>query len=332
MPINFKNQTITTNKEYKMKKALLALLSATLLFTVITPAQAEDQKVLAIIDTAINSTKFSSIIQEVCYTTVKSATPSQDMSCPNGQLFMEGPGAASAPWPTTGTTFLNNDTYHGDAMVKAALAIDPTIKIVFVRFVDVAKNGNSRGDIKALSLAIDWVSKNASKYGIDALSISQSSIDANNLLQCTSNSTVINAIASLNKNNIPTFAATGNDKSKTVVGFPACVSGVVGVGGLTGQVYQGAQVSELATNSGPGIDIVARGDVNITKYNGSPYTLAGSSGSTAVASATYLGKNSPKNSEQYLKSLPLISVTFPYKDAKNVLLYSPVVSMPDGSK
>ena len=108
-----------------MKKALLALLSATLLFTVITPAQAEDQKVLAIIDTAINSTKFSSIIQEVCYTTVKSATPSQDMSCPNGQLSMEGKGAASAVWPKS----LSSGDYHGDLMVRSALAVNKDIKI-----------------------------------------------------------------------------------------------------------------------------------------------------------------------------------------------------------
>jgi hypothetical protein len=82
MPISFKNQTITTNKEYKMKKTLLALLSTTLLFSVVSPAQAEDQKVLAIIDTAINSTKFNSIIQEACFTTVKSKVASQNMSCP----------------------------------------------------------------------------------------------------------------------------------------------------------------------------------------------------------------------------------------------------------
>jgi hypothetical protein len=50
-----------------MKKTLLALLSAVLLITVVQPAQAEDQKVLAIIDSAINSNNFPSIIQEAFF-------------------------------------------------------------------------------------------------------------------------------------------------------------------------------------------------------------------------------------------------------------------------
>jgi hypothetical protein len=37
-----------------MKKTLLALLSIALAFTAMQPSQAQDQKVLAIIDTAIN--------------------------------------------------------------------------------------------------------------------------------------------------------------------------------------------------------------------------------------------------------------------------------------
>ena len=48
-----------------MKKVLLALLSIALAFTALAPAQAEDQKVLAIIDSAINSKNFPSIIHEV---------------------------------------------------------------------------------------------------------------------------------------------------------------------------------------------------------------------------------------------------------------------------
>ena len=90
-----------------MKKALLALLSIGIAFTAIQPAQAEDQKVLAIIDSAINSKNFPSIIHEVCFTKVKSLDPNQNMSCPNGELFMEGPGAASAPWPVS----INNATH-----------------------------------------------------------------------------------------------------------------------------------------------------------------------------------------------------------------------------
>jgi hypothetical protein len=299
MPSSFKNQTINNNKEKTMKKVLLSLLTIVLAFTAIAPAQAQDEKVLAIIDTAINSNKFSSIIHEVCFTTIKSNDPKQNMSCPNGELFMEGKGAASAPWPAN----INNATYHGDSMVKAALTINPNLKIVFIRFNDVTSLGNSRGDIRALTSAMDWVSKNAGKYSIDALSISQSSVSATNLALCSTHALAINAVALLSASNIPVFAATGNDRRKDVVGFPSCINGVIGVGAL-GNATQ----LEGLTNTGPGLDMVAPGKVTITKYNGSTIDTAGSSVATAVASASYVNKNTHKTFGEYLMSLPKILI------------------------
>ena len=309
-----------------MKKTLLALLSAVLLITVTQPAQAEDQKVLALIDSAINSNNFSSIIHEVCFTTVKSSNPSQDMSCPNGQLFMEGPGAASAPWPlqidkTTklpipGLFDVNNATFHGDAMVKAAIATDPNIKIVFIRFNDVTSKGNSRGDAKALTLAIDWVSKNYSKYSIDALSISQSGVSTDTktktrvLHSSCSDMTTANAVSQLSANNIPTFAATGNDALTNLVGFPACVPGVLGVGALNSLT-----MFEKITNRGPGLDLVALGKVSITKYGGSKTDIFGTSTATIVTSSSYVAKNTNKTFTDYISLLPKVTisgVSYPY--------------------
>ena len=282
-----------------MKKVLLSVLAATLMLTVTVPAQAEDQKVLAIIDSAINSNNFPSIIYEACFTTVKSKIVSEDMSCPNGELFMEGKGSASAPWPKS----INNATYHGDTMVKSALTVNPNLKIVFIRFNDVTSLGNSRGDAKALALAIDWVSKNASKYSIDALSISQSSVSVGNLALCSTDTVTINAVASLNTSNIPVFVATGNDRRQDVVGFPSCVSGVVGVGALANNTQL-----EKATNTGPGLDMVAPGKVRVTKYNGSPVDTAGSSVATVVSAASYVNRNTFRTFGEYLSSLPKILV------------------------
>ncbi len=283
-----------------MKKTLLAILSAVLVITTVQPSQANDQKVLAIIDTAINSNNFPQIIHEVCFTTVKSKIVSQNMSCPNGELFMEGKGAASAPWPTS----VNNATYHGDSMVKSALTVDPNIKIVFIRFNDVTSLGNSRGDVKALVAAIDWVSKNANRYSIDALSISQSSISADNLSRCTTDRATISAVASLNTINVPVFAATGNDRRRDVVGFPSCVSGVIGVGAM-GNATQ----LEAATNTGPGLDMVAVTGVNITKYNGSPAVAFGSSVATAVSAASYVSKNTKPTFLEYINGLLKVSLS-----------------------
>ena len=282
-----------------MKKVLLPIFATALMLTVTNTAQAEDQKVLAIIDSAINSTNFPSIIQEVCFTTVKSNIPTQDMSCPNKELFMEGKGAASAPWPAA----LNNATYHGDSMVKSALTVNPNLKIVFIRFNDVTSLGNSRGDAKALRLAFDWVAKNASKYSIDAVSISQSSVSVDNLKLCTTDTVVINSVTSLNAQNIPVFAATGNDKRKDVVGFPSCVNNVIGVGALGNETQL-----EAATNTGIGLDMVAPGKVSITKYNGSPTDTAGSSVATAISAASYVNRNTFKTFGEYLVSLPKILI------------------------
>jgi hypothetical protein len=298
LPSSFKNQTIK-NKENKMKKTLLALLSIAIAFTAVAPAQAQDERVLAIIDSAINSNNFPSIIHEVCFTTVKSTNPKENMSCPNGELFMEGKGAASAPWPAS----VNNATYHGDSMVKAALTVNPNLKIVFVRFNDVTSLGNSRGDVKALASAINWVSQNAAKYSIDALSISQSTVSTGNLALCSTDKVVINAVASLNINNIPVFVATGNDRRRDVVGFPSCVNGAIGVGAL-GNATQ----LEAATNTGPGLDMVAPGKVRITKYNGSPTDTAGSSVATVVSAASYVNRNTFKTFGEYLTSLPKILI------------------------
>lgn len=282
-----------------MKKALLAILSALFVISTVQPVQANDERVLAIIDTAINSNNFPQIIHEVCFTTVKSKIASQNMSCPNGELFMEGKGAASAPWPTS----VNNATYHGDAMVKSALTVNPNLKIVFIRFNDVTSLGNSRGDARALALAFDWVSKNAAKYSIDALSVSQSSVSTGNLALCTRDTVTINAVSSLNASNIPVFVAVGNDRRRDVVGFPSCVSGVTGVGAL-GSATQ----LEAATNTGPGLDMVAPGSVQITKYNGSPTSTAGSSVATAVSAASYVSRNTFKTFTEYFSSLSKILI------------------------
>jgi hypothetical protein len=228
------------------------------------------------------------------------------MSCPNGELFMEGKGAASAPWPlqpNSSNFNVNNPTFHGDSMVKSALTIDPSLKIVFIRFNDVTMLGNSRGDVRALTQAIDWVSKNAAKYSIDALSISQSSVSVSNLALCTSQTTTINAVASLNANNIPVFVATGNDRRRDVVGFPSCVNGVIGVGALSN-----ATNLETATNTGPGLDMVAPGRVTITKYNGSRTDTSGSSVATVLSAASYVNRNTFKTFGEYLSSLPKILI------------------------
>ena len=293
-----------------MKKAILALLSIAIAFTAMQPSQAEDQKVLAIIDTAIDSSKFPSVIYEVCFTA--------NYSCPNKLNSMEGPGSANAViWHKT----ITNSIYHGHNMAAGALAVSPNIKIVFIRVYNVTDLGNSStsSDGEPIRLALEWVNKNASKYSIDAVSISQSGINTKtkSLHSGCTNPLILNPflneVSQLTVKNIPVFAATGNDSLSNIVGFPSCVEGVVGVGALaafprTPSVYQNFAG---VTNKGPGLDLVAPGDIAITRYDGTKSATSSTSGATVIAASAYVSRSNNSPFSEYAKTLSKV-LNFPY--------------------
>lgn len=274
-----------------MKKLVIVALSAVLAVMAVEPAHAQDQKVLAIIDTAVDSKKIPAVIHEVCITL--------DSTCPNGKNFMEGTGAAN---PKTWPANLGASTYHGYNMTQAALAINPNLKVVFIRVSTFHGNGSMNGI--NISQASKWLSENASRFSIDAVSISAASIERVPLASCLTDTVMINSVASLNNQNVPTFIATGNDRSTTVVGFPACVNGVIGVGSL-----QSSQTSLVpSTNRGIGLDLVTRGDIPVTMYNGvvAPSVVSQTSGATVIAAAKYITLNQSKTFSDFLSSLPKV--------------------------
>lgn len=287
-------KNIHLTKRKKMKKLLITLLSITTIIVPIQVAQAADEQVIAIIDTAIDSGKVPSVIYEACFT--------QNRSCPNKTNFMEGSGSANSHvWPTS----MLNATYHGHHMVSAALQTNPNMKVVFVRIANITDAGNSTNTPQALSQAIDWVSKNASRFSVDAVSISQSSISANNLKSCTTDSVVINGITSLNNQNIPSFIATGNDGKKDLVGFPSCVNGAVGVGAA----IPSGIIAPL-TNRGPGLDVLSVASMDIVRYNGTTATITGTSLSTVVAASLYV-QNKTTNVLDFISKFSKI-LTYPF--------------------
>jgi hypothetical protein len=279
-----------------MKKLVIVALSAVLAVMAIEPAHAEDQKVLAIIDTAVDSQKIPSVIHEVCFT--------NNNSCPNKSKFMEGIGAANATkWPVS----MLNATYHGHNMTQAALTVNPNLKVVFIRDSSMTALGNGLMQPKEFSLALEWLSQNAARFSIDAVSISAASISANNLKACSTDTATINSIASLNNQNIPTLIATGNNGPKSPVGFPACVDGAIGVGAI-GQ----SEVSLVpSTSRGVGLDVVARGDVQVVRYNGTSALVSATSGATVMAAAIYITNNTSKNFNEFSASLKKI-LGYPY--------------------
>lgn len=287
-----------------MKKLLTAVLLATTIIVPTQIAQAADEKVLAIIDTAIDSSKVPAVIYEACF-----AQSGTNTSCPNGTGFMEGKGAAVLQ-KTPSAASVNNFN-HGTNMTKTALLTSPDIKIVFIRIAHITDSGSMGvANPESISRAVDWVSKNASKYSIDAVSISQSFTTATNLLRCTSDSVIINAVSSLNNQSIPVFAATGNDRLTDKVGFPSCVSGIIGVGALAWskntKLPADYTIMSPVTNRGPGLDIVAQGEQEIGTVQ-----HTGTSVATAIAASLYVGKNTDKNVNNFISKFTRV-LTYPY--------------------
>jgi len=140
-----------------MKKAVGIVVSM-LVVVFLQPytAQANDQKVIAIIDTAMDSNKNASVIHEVCITTLTVNDPAR--YCPNGTQFQEGKGAANVrDWTISGID-------HGFNIAQVATNIDPNVKIVFIRISEITSARTIHNHGKSLANAVKWVSDNASRF------------------------------------------------------------------------------------------------------------------------------------------------------------------------
>jgi hypothetical protein len=265
-----------------MKKYFLMFLAMFLGLSTIS-AQAEDQKTLVIMDTAIDSSKFPNVIYEVCITT---------KSCTNGN---EGIGTANVD-----AKFWNiNGINHGHTVVSAALKANPSIKIIFIRITDVNKYPtfsaiHSNGAM--LSKGLEWVINNSNKFNIGAVSISQVR-DNFPKGTCPNDTSFASNTRSLKNMNIAVFSAVGNNAKWDHPSFPACIDGVYGVGATKPN-------GELAkyTHGGIGQDIVALGESDILDIKGSNVRIYGTSISTPVAAAILLGKHNGKNWDEIINS------------------------------
>ena len=288
-----------------MKKVAI-LLSLMLSVVFVQSAKAEDQQVLAIIDTAIDSNYVPNVIYELCFTL--------DNTCPNKTNFQEGRGSAAVKdWTIKGVD-------HGYNVTQVALRTNPNLKIVFIRISDEKVYDTFsmiRNDGGSLARAVDWISKNADKYSIDAISISQS---RSNFATgtCPNDKLLSDSVVSLNAKNIPTFVATGNDKKKDQVGYPACVDGVIGVGGLAFDKKSSTYVMAPITNVGPGLDVLAVGDDRIRPYlsyiRNLPtwiVDLSGTSIATPKIAAYYVNKKNSGNWNDIVSLLPKWGI-YPY--------------------
>jgi len=285
-----------------MKKAV-GLLVVVLGLTLVQPAQAAESQTIAIIDSAIDSSKFTNIVYEACFTLA---------TCPNGQMlkdskgtysFSEGKGTAAIK------DFSIKGADHGFNMSKIATVINPNIKIVFIRISDEKVYDTFsmiRNDGGSLARALAWVSNNSTKFNIKAVSISQSRSNFA-VGTCPVDTLFESSVATLKSNNIATFVATGNDSKKNQIGFPACVKGVYSVAGAVadGTVVPSSNINDTTSLvSRVCIDFVGAACLKIPDYRGVLTAMSGTSVATAVAASMAVGKIKTESWDVFIASLP----------------------------
>lgn len=285
-----------------MKKIVVILSALVMSLVTISPVQAQDQKVLAIIDTAIDSSRMPNIIHEVCFTYNK--------TCNNKAGYDEGPGSARInDWKIKGAL-------HGFSMAQVAVQADPSVKIVFIRISDEKVYDTFsmiRNDGGSMSRALEWVSNNTAKFNIKAVSISQSRSNFS-VGTCPSDKLFESSVAKLKVQNVPTFVATGNDGKKNQIGFPACVSGVVSVAGTdaNNNVIKSSNIN--ATTSLLASSCFAfnkQACVETVDYFGVARPVVGTSTATVLAATLAISKNTVGSFDQFLLTLPK-SNNYPY--------------------
>jgi hypothetical protein len=271
-----------------MKKTIIATLVAILSLSTFS-AQANDNKVIAIIDTELDASRFTNILHEVCIVS--------DSTCNNGSNFQEGPGSANIPnWKI-------RNAGHGHRVVYTANQIDSNVKIVFIRVAGTKYNASSV-HLPSLENASKWIVDNYSKYSIDAVSISLSTVAPG----CRVSNTFNQSVASLSSFNIPVFSAVGNSGNRSAIGWPACAPGVYSVGSLLGD-----ERVAPASSGGASAKIMSRICLSfnspvycnrVPDYFGVMRETQGSSISSPIAAVTLLSKWNGQPWSDLIKSMP----------------------------
>jgi hypothetical protein len=261
-------------------KLITAVLTLSLLSPVaISQASGADAPVLAILDTAIDTSLPNlqgKIVGEVCIL--------EYALCPNGTNFQEGSGSASMP----SAIIIKNGFDHGTLMASTAVQYNPNIKILFIKIIANTPEGLRKPTGEStISAALFWLRENAAKYNVKAVSISQGS---NGMLgksatdYCPTFPRTVTAVQALSAMSIPVFSAVGNTRSYSRIDWPSCIPDVVSVGA----VDQIGEIASYSNNDSALLDFFALGNMpavgpgNITK------NIAGTSSATQVAAATYL--------------------------------------------
>jgi hypothetical protein len=258
-----------------MKKIAVGII-AVLSLVLLQPVQAQPAKSIVIIDTAIDSSipeLKAKIVQEVCIL--------DRMTCPNGQKFQEGLGAATL----SPSQIYSNGFDHGTSMALVANKVNPDANIVFIRITGMKSNGTrDNTSVFDIEKALSWVILNKEKYNISSVSSSMGSrVLGTGLKYCPTNATHSGLVGNINKLlalNVPTIFSAGNNRDYKRIDFPACIEQSVAIGGATED-----NAMSPFSNAAPEVDFYF-----LEVFNVNNNTVRGTSASAAAFSA-YWAKN-----------------------------------------
>lgn len=282
----------------KITTALIAILlvvptasHAALKSTTIEPT-------LAILDTAIDTSLplfKDKIIQEVCLL--------ERGPCPNGQTYMEGPGAASMP----SDLIKQRGFDHGTQMTYIAIANNPNMKVVFIRIIGNNPNGVRQVATEAAVYnALQWVIDNKNKYNIKAVTMAQA---ARNFVAgtdyCPKTPITQSKIQSLVALGVPVFLPAGNDYDYTKINWPSCLPESIAVGAT----MPTKAVAVYTNYDSKLIDFFALGTTISYGPGNVKAPVAGTSASIQAAAASWIAISSAKPLLTYSELYDLISRT-----------------------
>ena len=261
-------------------KKIVALLVVSLAALAISPASANTQKTLVIIDSGINTELDwvkSTLVEEVCI--IEYGT------CPNGQKFMTGPGAAHVRYQDV----KDRAMHHGSQMYSVAVQVDPNVRVVFIRIVGMSAKGFANSyTMRSVQQALDWVDANAARLNVGAVSMSvgRSYKEAGCPIEASFQATA----QKLSSAGIAVVASAGNGGNRTKVDYPACTPEVISVGATDVRYSMRGVVGWVtpvmpSSNGGPDLDLYAHGRWTTQDLTGRKLLTLGTSNS-AVAVAT----------------------------------------------
>ena len=278
-----------------MNKKLIAALIAITLAVPTTAHAAELQNRIdstpsvAILDTGIDTSLPAfqgKIIQEVCIL--------EWTTCPNGQSFMEGAGAASMP----SALITKNGFDHGTFMTSVFVKTNPDVNIVFIKIIGNSATGlRQNAGEAAVYNALNWVKNNASKYNIQAVTMSQGmhKLGAPGTDYCPKTPITQQSVKDLIAIGIPTFFPSGNGRDYKRIDWPACLEDSISVG----YVDQQNEISTGSNNDSARLDFFAPGFFTVAGPGNVLKNIAGSSSAIQVAGAQWIKLKAAKPSFTY---------------------------------